>query len=86
MSHLPAEIVADRRWVSPGVGLRWLFVWLFWTVLLARRPNFGARGSTPTASPQVLRTVFPADSSQETAVQSTILLALALARLSIEAF
>src|SRR5215469_4360047 len=28
-SRLPGEIVADRRWVSPGVGLRWLFVWLF---------------------------------------------------------
>jgi hypothetical protein len=28
--RLPAEIVADRRWASPDVGLRWLFVWLFW--------------------------------------------------------
>jgi hypothetical protein len=28
-SHLPAAIVADCRWASRGVGLRWLFVWLF---------------------------------------------------------
>lgn len=27
--RLPAEIVADCRWASPGVWLRWLFVWLF---------------------------------------------------------
>ena len=27
--HLPAEIVADCRWASLGVWLRWLFVWLF---------------------------------------------------------
>ena len=26
---LPAEIVSGCRWTSPGVGLRWLFVWLF---------------------------------------------------------
>jgi hypothetical protein len=26
---LPAAIVAGCRWASPGVGLRWLFVWLF---------------------------------------------------------
>jgi hypothetical protein len=28
-SRLPAEIVEGRRRASPGVGLRWLFVWLF---------------------------------------------------------
>ena len=27
--RLPAEIVADCRWASAGVWLRWLFVWLF---------------------------------------------------------
>ena len=27
-SRLPAEIVEGRRRASPGVGLRWLFVWL----------------------------------------------------------
>lgn len=27
--RLPAEIVADCRWASLGVWLRWLFVWLF---------------------------------------------------------
>jgi hypothetical protein len=27
--HLPAEIVTDCRWASPGVWLCWLFVWLF---------------------------------------------------------
>jgi hypothetical protein len=26
---LPATIVAGCRWASPGVGLCWLFVWLF---------------------------------------------------------
>ena len=26
---LPAKIVADCRWTSPRVWLRWLFVWLF---------------------------------------------------------
>jgi hypothetical protein len=31
-SRLPAEIVADRRWESPGVWLRWLFVWLFFKI------------------------------------------------------
>jgi hypothetical protein len=27
--RLPAKIVIDCRWVSLGVWLRWLFVWLF---------------------------------------------------------
>ncbi len=27
--RLPAEIVANCRWASLGVRLRWLFIWLF---------------------------------------------------------
>ena len=42
--RLPAEIVADCRWASPGVWLRWLFVWLFWAVLLAQRAGLAAPG------------------------------------------
>ena len=43
-SRLPAEIVVGCRWMSPGVWLRWLSVWLFWTVLLARRAGLVTLG------------------------------------------
>src|ERR1700722_14953320 len=42
--RLPAEIVADCRWASLGVWLRWLFVWLFWGILLGSAAGLMALG------------------------------------------
>lgn len=43
--RLPAEIVGDCRWASPGVWLRWLFVWLFFEASFWAGHGNGTRGA-----------------------------------------
>ena len=84
--RLAAEIVADCRWASPGVWLRWLFVWLFEASFWTRWRDSRRSNLTPTASGQVALTGFPASSDQEIAGQGTDLPTLALDWLFTKAF
>src|SRR5690349_4669697 len=85
-SRLPAEIVEGRRRASPGVGPRWLFVWLFRAILLGSAARVVARtGLAPVRSPQVALIGLAVSRVQETAGQSANYGHLALAIFSVGA-